>query len=146
MTIRRIEPGTPEYAQANEVRYETLYRHLGLPRRVVEDSDTGEHVNFAAFCDDSLIGFARLRLEDGDSTISQVAVSNEFRGRGIGRALTMELAKRARAAGRGDVKLKARVEVIAFYERLGFVTEGEEFLSERTGTPHKHMRRSLTDS
>jgi predicted GNAT family N-acyltransferase len=53
------------------------------------------------------------------------------------------VARRARAEGRDFLELDARVTAIAFYERLGYVAKGETFLSARTGTPHRRMRRTL---
>jgi ribosomal protein S18 acetylase RimI-like enzyme len=87
-----------------------------------------------------VIGYARIRLAEGDAKILQVCVSPEFRRRGIATALMAELMHAAREEGRDDVYLDAREHVIDYYEKLGFEGEGEMFLSPRTGTPHRVMR------
>ena len=87
-----------------------------------------------------MIGYARIRLAEGDAKILQVCVSPEYRGRGIATGLMTELMHVARAEGRDDVYLDAREHVIDYYAKLGFVGEGEMFLSRRTGTPHRVMR------
>jgi len=141
--LRYIEPGTPEYAQAAELRYEMLYAHLGLPRSLIEDSDGRRYVHIAAFEDERVVGYARIHLEGGDSQVYQVCVGEDRRGLGMASALMRELASLAVRKGRTEISLHARTHAIGFYEKLGFAAEGEEFLSPRTGTPHRVMRRPL---
>lgn len=138
--LRYIEPGTPEYAEAAEVRYEALYRDLGLGRELIADTDGRTYHHLAAFADGRVIGFARIHLERGESRIFQVSVTRRWRRHGVATAMVRELMRLARAEGRTEVTLDARVEAIALYEKLGFVVDGEEFLSPRTGTPHRPMR------
>lgn len=141
--VREIEPGTPEYEQAADVRFDALYRGLGLPRSVIEDTDGRAYRHLAVFDGDAVIGYARIWLEGGESRIFQVAVAPDRQGEGIGRRLVADLERIAVAAGRREVVLHARSHVVAFYERLGFVAEGEEFISGRACTPHRYMRKRL---
>ncbi len=89
--VRYIEPGTPEYAQAKEVRYRELYSDLGLPRSLVEDTDGRTYLHLAAFKKGQVVGYARLHLERGESKVFQVCVDRRHQGRGIARALMLEL-------------------------------------------------------
>jgi predicted GNAT family N-acyltransferase len=143
LEVREIEPGTPEYQVAAELRYDALYREWGLPRTLIEDTDGRVYRHIAVFDGGRLVGYARLWLEGGESKILQVSVASDRRGEGIGALLVEELVSMAVAAGRTEVVLDARAHVVSFYERLGFAAEGEEFISGRTGTPHRHMRRRL---
>ncbi|MDY0086951.1 MAG: GNAT family N-acetyltransferase [Coriobacteriia bacterium] len=140
--IRESEPSSPLHVEVAEVRYDALYREWGLPRSLIEDIEARTFRHAAAFDGGTVIGYARIRLEGGDSRISQVSVAPGHQGEGIGAALVEALVRMARIAGRTEVTLDARTHVIAFYERLGFVAEGKEFLSERTGTPHRRMRKA----
>jgi predicted GNAT family N-acyltransferase len=144
-TVRVIEidPDSPRYAEARELRYDALYAPLGLPRALIEDTDGRGYVHFAALADDRLLGYARLHLEGGDSQVYQVVVREEARRTGVGRALMDAVGERARAAGRTVLTLDARDRAIDFYERLGFRVVSDEFLSARTGTPHRKMRLEL---
>lgn len=141
--LRRIEPGTPDYEQAAEIRYEALYGAWGLPRTLIDDTDGRTYRHVAAFEGARVVGYGRIWLEGGESKIFQVCVAADRRDEGIGAAIVEELVGLARAMGRAEVTLDARVHAIEFYERLGFCVEGEEFISGRTGTPHRYMRRSL---
>lgn len=141
--VREIKPGTPEYARAAEVRYDALYREWGLPRSVIEDIDGRVYRHVAVFDGGTLVGYARIRLEGGGSRIFQVSVAPGRQGEGIGRLLVAEIERIAVASGRDAVELHARSHVVPFYERLGFVAEGDEFISGRAHTPHRYMRKRL---
>ncbi|MDP2181656.1 MAG: GNAT family N-acetyltransferase [Actinomycetota bacterium] len=138
--LRYVAPGTPEYEQAKGIRYECLYGEWGLPETLVEDTDGRTYVHLAAVIDEHVVGYARLHLQGGDSKLFQVCVTERWRGHGIARALVLELIGLARRQGRRQVYLDARTHVIGMYEKLGFAVEGDEFLSPRTGTPHRVMR------
>ena len=86
------------------------------------------------------IGTVRL-LADGH--IGRMAVLKNARGNGVGRSLLDAILDAARAQGLTEVFLHAQVDAIPFYERAGFVAEGEVFMD--AGIPHRSMRRALTD-
>ncbi len=139
-----IHIGTPVYDEAADLRYDALYASWGLPRSLIEDPDGRTYHNLAALDSDGrVVGYARIWLEGAHSRIFQVSVDGAWRGRGVGAALVRELMDLAAAQGRPEVLLDARANVVGFYQRLGFVEEGEEFLSVRTGTPHRTMRAKL---
>jgi len=139
-----IDVGTPEYERAAELRYDALYSEWGLPRTLIDDVDGRTYHHLAAFHPSGeIVGYARLWLEDGNSQVFQVSVDPAWRGRGVGAALVRRLMALAAHHGRTEVTLDARAHVVGFYERLGFVVTGDEFLSPRTGTPHRAMRASL---
>lgn len=141
LVVREIDPGIPENAETvARLRYDALYREWGLPRSLSEDTDGRSYRHIAVFDGHRMVGYARLHLETAEPQISQVAVARDRRGEGIGALLVETLVEMARQEGRAEVFLDARVHVIGFYERLGFEVVGEEFLSKRTGTPHRRMR------
>ena len=70
--------------------------------------------------------------------IGRMAVLSDWRGHGVGTALLRELVSRARTQGWPAVGLAAQVSAIGFYERAGFVAQGEEF--EDAGLAHRAMQ------
>ena len=138
--LRYIEPGMPEYASAKEIRYQALYGEWGLPRHLVEDTDGHTYRHLVAMSEGQVVGYVRIRLEDEDGKILQLTVDEKSRGRGIAKILMREVMDLAKREGFTEVYLDAREHVIGFYDGLGFVGEGEIFLSPRTGTPHRVMR------
>jgi len=142
--LRPILVGTPEYAEAAEIRYDALYAEWELPRSLIADTDGRTYHHLAAFDSDGrVVGYARIWLEGDESKIFQVSVAREWRGLGVGAALVCALVDLAAREGREYVELDARTHVLGFYERLGFEAHGDEFLSPRTHTPHRAMRKRV---
>lgn len=81
------------------------------------------------------LGTGRL-LPDGH--IGRMAVSAAARGLGVGAALLTALMEEARRRGFAEVVLSAQTHAIGFYERHGFVAEGEVYLD--CDIPHRLMR------
>jgi len=104
------------------------------------DAHDAEAAHFLALQADDVVGTARLRpLVDGALKAERVAVRRPFRRRGVGRALMQALEDAAVA--RGELVLNAQTAVVPFYERLGYRSEGPEFVE--AGIPHRAMRKRL---
>lgn len=73
-----------------------------------------------------------------DGKIGRVAVLAEWRGQGVGEALMHELIRMARDSGLDECYLHAQTYALPFYEKLGFVAEGGEFMD--ANIPHRAMR------
>jgi predicted GNAT family N-acyltransferase len=82
------------------------------------------------------VGTGRL-LPDGH--IGRMAVKRANRKVGIGGAILSALMQEAKRRGHNAVMLNAQLQAHAFYERYGFVREGDTFMD--AGIPHIHMRR-----
>ncbi|MGB5440274.1 MAG: GNAT family N-acetyltransferase [Gammaproteobacteria bacterium] len=72
-----------------------------------------------------------------DGRIGRMAVLKAYRRRGIGSALLAALLDHARQNGLAGVYLHAQLSAIPFYEKHGFVAEGESFMD--AGIAHKSM-------
>jgi predicted GNAT family N-acyltransferase len=79
---------------------------------------------------------------DGLGKIGRVAVHASHRGRGIGAQLMRYIHTYAYEHGFRKLWLEAQCYAIPFYEKLGYVAEGEVFLD--ANIEHRHMRRSLS--
>lgn len=80
------------------------------------------------------IGTGRLTPQQ---TIGRVAVIAAWRGRDVGLALMRVLLESARERGIGRVELHSQTHALPFYERLGFVATGDEYLE--CDIPHRTM-------
>jgi ribosomal protein S18 acetylase RimI-like enzyme len=143
MYILPLEFATPEYDAAVALRDEVLRRPLGLhftPEQLAEEYG---HYHLGAFSDDGhLIGYLNLTpLGDGTVQMRQVAVSPGLQRRGVGQALVAASEQLARREGFAAIMLHARDLAVPFYEKLGYVREGEEF--EEVTIPHWQMRKLL---
>jgi predicted GNAT family N-acyltransferase len=74
----------------------------------------------------------------GFAKVGRVAVRQQYRGLGLGAQLMRHLLAQARQLGFEGAFLHAQTQARSFYERLGFIAEGPEFLE--AGIPHCAMR------
>jgi predicted GNAT family N-acyltransferase len=134
------------FEEVLDLSYGVLYSSFGVPRGGdwYQPAD-GSRFAVAIGTDGELLGTARL-LPAPDAVahqVRQVAVSPDARRRGIGHALMGELERVAAEKGAIELWLHARENAFDFYDRLGYRAEGEIFVSELTGIPHRTMRKRL---
>jgi len=86
-----------------------------------------------------VVGTLRLIAEPETVRIGRVAVALAFRGQGIAAAMMRFAMVHEIAAGRARFRLDAQVDKVGFYERLGFVAQGEPF-DDGSGFMHLRMR------
>ncbi len=106
------------------------------------DGMDGRAIHLLAWDGDCPVGTARLLVKGDVGKIGRVCVLPEARGLGLGAALIREALEVLRGQpGVAEAYLGSQSHATGFYEKLGFVVEGEEFLD--AGIPHRHMRRAL---
>lgn len=137
--LRYIEPWSPEFAAAVELRYEVLYAPFGLPRELVAEHDRMACLHLIADVDGRLVGHARLYAQDGNAELHEVAVTKRARKKGVGTELVRELLRVAASLDRDSVQVDACCDSTRFFEKLGFEPVGDIFASERTGTPCRRL-------
>lgn len=93
--------------------------------------------------DGVLAGTARLRLTDGGRVAKgeRLAVLAPYRRHGVGVALIQALEARARALGCHILMGAAQVHALGFYQTLGYVADGDDFLD--AGIVHRHITKVL---
>jgi len=72
-----------------------------------------------------------------DGRIGRMAVLKEYRGQGIGSALLAALLEYAGQEHYAGIYLHAQLTAIPFYEKHGFMVDGEPFMD--AGILHKNM-------
>jgi predicted GNAT family N-acyltransferase len=122
--------------EAVAIRYSVFVEEQLVPEDLeIDDFDPVSVHALARAADGSAVGTGRL-LPDGH--IGRMAVLRQARGRGVGSALLRALMNESRQRGNRDAMLSAQVHAAAFYERHGYVVEGEPY--DDAGIPHVAMR------
>ncbi|RZI42796.1 GNAT family N-acetyltransferase [Herbaspirillum sp. HC18] len=127
-------------ADAQSVRYEVFVQEQKVPLDMEWDEMDASCVHAVAYDEaGKAVGTGRL-LPDGH--VGRMAVRHPARGGGIGAAILAALVDAAQIRGDRAVMLNAQTHAEPFYQRYGFVREGDVFME--AGIPHIHMRRALT--
>jgi predicted GNAT family N-acyltransferase len=131
-----------ELSQVMALRLAVFCEEQGVPEELERDAHDATALHLVVDEDGVVTGTCRL-VRDGEvMRLGRMAVARERRGAGLGALLLARAHEAARAAGAREVELHAQVDVRGFYERAGYVAEGEVF--EEAGIAHITMRRPLT--
>jgi len=141
LAVRHARPD--EIERCLDIRREVFVGEQRVPSEIEIDGRDASCTHFVALADEELIGTARLRItEDGRAKAERVAVRRAARGSGAGAALMRALEVEARTRGHDRLVLNAQVQVLPFYERLGYAVDGSEFLE--AGIAHRPMSKRLS--
>jgi predicted GNAT family N-acyltransferase len=154
MRIERLPPGaadpeisSPSYRACVEIRRKVFVDGQSVPIEIEFDGLDPSAEHFLALADGHseetpvALGTARMRIVNGAAKAERIAVLEEARGSGIGRALVASIEFHARRAGLESVRLDAQVQAAGFYEKLGYLAEGEVFIE--AGIDHRLMTKRL---
>lgn len=139
-----IDYGSSRYDELVELRYGILLKPLGLKfLDTYRPQEAGYlHVGCIESLDDRLIGGLMLIPVDNEVIrMMQVAVDTKYQGEGVGRQLVEYAGKRAKEAGYSVLVMHAMLSVVDFYEKNGFVQEGDIF--EENGITFAKMVKKL---
>ena len=142
MALKLIDHGSPEYQQMVQLRNDILRKPLGLVFLPDELEKEKEDILIGAFEDDKMLGCCMLiNTDPGTVRLRQMAVLNTLQGKGIGKALMQFAENIARDRGYRKITMQARKTATGFYEKLGYTTNGVEFLE--VTLPHVVMEKQL---
>lgn len=142
--ILDIDFGSTRYDELVQLRYKILLEPLGLKfLDMHRNKETNYlHIGCIENLDDSLVGGLILAPIDNDTIrLMQVAVDTKYQGEGIGRELVKYAEKRAKETGYTKIVMHAMLSVVNFYEKMGYVQEGEIF--EESGITFAKMVKEL---
>lgn len=122
---------------AYAIRKEVFCVEQLVPEELELDEYDAGAWHFLAFVDGVPVATARLLNKDGAAKIGRVAVLKKYRGRGLGVRVMEWAMYMAKDLKLQPMILDAQVQVIPFYEKLGFVAEGPVF--DDAGIPHRRM-------
>ena len=124
--------------RAFAIRRAVFCDEQGVGREEEFDGRDGDCRHYLASAGGETVGAARLRdAGEGEVKIERVAVLKPHRGNGFGTALMRRTIADAASSGAETIAIHAQCHAEAFYEDLGFVTEGDVF--EEAGIPHVRM-------
>ena len=126
--------------ETRALRQEVFMVEQGFSYEFDDRDLTATHITL--YEGDRAVACCRIFPESGGVWhVGRVAVCQDCRGRGLGAAVMAEAEKAAAARGGSRMALSAQVQAKGFYERLGYVQTGGEYLDEHC--PHVDMEKPL---
>jgi predicted GNAT family N-acyltransferase len=134
--VRKIS-SRAEFAKAYAIRVRVFVREQGVPKEIELDDEDKTAAHFLAAIDGRPVGTARLIIKRGQARIGRMAVLKSCRGRGVGAELLKSAIRLARRRRIRRIFLHAQVQVIGFYDKMGFRCVGPVF--KEAGIRHRKM-------
>jgi predicted GNAT family N-acyltransferase len=119
------------------IRHAVFIVEQSVPEEIEIDEHDADARHVLAFVDGVPAGTGRVTDR---GRIGRMAVLAEFRGRGIGRQILDTLIDTGRDLGAEKLALSAQCQAVPFYERAGFVLQGEIYTE--AGIEHQWMELS----
>ena len=126
MKFKLITPDGPEYEAERLLRWEILAKPHGMPPGAEVFPEEMQSLHLVALEGKRLVGCICFHPESlSNGRIFEMAVSEEYQGRGFGRKLLHELEQMLVQRGINDVYIYAREESEEFYSLMGYQPEGD---------------------
>ena len=136
-----------DQATLRGIRAEVFIGEQRVPVELEWDDLDDVATHFLIYLDDQPIGCARVipgkfnHAAEHRAYIGRMAILKPYRNRGFGESLLKSLVDYCRHQGFAEIVLHAQCHAINFYQRLGFVPEGDIFMD--AGIEHRTMRCTL---
>lgn len=144
MPIRQIKYGSKEYQESVDLRNKILRLPLGmlLDEEDLRKEKSDFHIAFLE--NNKVIGILILTPIDKDTVkMRQVAIADEYQGKGIGSGLVKFSEKAAIDFNFSKIILNARSTALGFYKKMGYETLGDEYVDESIKIPHFKMMKRI---
>ncbi|RYD59365.1 MAG: GNAT family N-acetyltransferase [Sphingobacteriales bacterium] len=139
--IRQIAVDDVYYSQIYDLREEVLRKPIGLSLKNEDLSGDADDIILGAILDNKVVGCLMIHPTDAvhKVKIRQMAVADEWQGKGLGRMLMTEAEQHSWRNNKTHIILHARVTAQPFYDKLGYHTTSDVFTE--VGIPHVVMEK-----
>lgn len=125
---------------AENIRTEVFIKEQGFENEFDETDGIAHHI--IIYEDELPVATARIFSDDNISWyIGRVAVLKQYRKKNIGSLVMNEAVKKIKSLGGRVAELSAQCRVQKFYEKMGFVQQGEKYFDEHC--EHINMKKEL---
>ncbi|MFN8608915.1 MAG: GNAT family N-acetyltransferase [Vulcanimicrobiota bacterium] len=137
----RLVQSPEERQQAFRIRKLVFVEEQGVPADLELDALDEQAVHWLSWRQGEAVATARLLIQEKQGKVGRVAVLPAWRSHGLGREVMEEIHSWGQARALEKIVLDAQVQVIPFYEKLGYQPVGDLF--EEAGIMHRRMVRWL---
>jgi len=121
------------------IRQDVFVTEQNVPLALELDDLDDETTHYVGFVGDQAVATARVAVNPATNNwhIQRVATDRQFRGHGYAAKVMQTIIADARANHAKTLDLGAQITALGFYEKLGFIGEGEIFMD--AGIQHRNM-------
>jgi len=140
----RVAQTPADVRQCLRLRWTVFVEEQGVrPSDELDAHDRAGAIHALASLDGVPCGAGRVILTGpSEAKIERMAVIDDLRGQGVGRALLQFLEGEARRRGVTKLTLFAQVHARPFYQKAGYSAVGPTF-DDGTGIPHVRMEKNV---
>lgn len=142
INIKTILYNSAAHKQMIELRNDILRKPLGLSFTPADFQKEQQNILIGAFEVNKIVGCCVLtKVNERIIQLRQMAVNNEFQGKGVGKQIVQYAEKIAQEEKYETIMMHARSVAVSFYKKLGYAIEGNEFME--VSIPHFMMKKNL---
>lgn len=142
INIKTILYNSAAHKQMIELRNDILRKPLGLSFTPADFQKEQQNILIGAFEVNKIVGCCVLtKVNEQTIQLRQMAVNNEFQGKGVGKQIVQYAEKIAQEEKYETIMMHARSVAVSFYKKLGYAIEGNEFME--VSIPHFMMKKNL---
>jgi len=135
--VVRLADGAEDRSLSSAIRRSVFVEEQSVPEALEADGLDDVSSHFLALVNGRAVATARSRKTEAGYKLERVAVLRDLRGKAVGRALVTHVLSSLPPGRR--VYVHAQHGALAFWERLGFLAQGDPF--EEAGIAHSLMIR-----
>ena len=135
-SLRKIQASDVDFLLAQQIRTAVFVQEQGVD--VLDEYDAFEEASqhYLVSVKSKAVATARWRFTASGIKLERFAVLPNFRGEGIGQYLVKQMIEEVQKHNK-PIYLHAQIQVVDFYQKLGFEKEG--LLFEEAGIQHFKM-------
>ena len=135
-SLRKIQASDVDFLLAQQIRTAVFVQEQGV--NALDEYDAFEEVSqhYLVNVDSKAVATARWRFTPNGIKLERFAVLPTYRGEGIGKYLVEQVIEEVQKHAK-PIYLHAQIQVVDFYQKLGFEKEGALF--EEAGIQHFKM-------
>jgi predicted GNAT family N-acyltransferase len=138
--IKTILYNSAAHKQMIDLRNDILRKPLGLSFTPADFQKEQQDILIGAFEVNKIVGCCVLtKVNERTIQLRQMAVNNEFQGKGVGKQIVQYAEKIAQEEKYETIMMHARSVAVSFYKKLGYAIEGNEFME--VSIPHFMMKK-----
>ena len=135
-SVRKIQASDIDFLLAQQIRTAVFVQEQGVDSLDEYDAFDELSQHYLVSVDNKAVATARWRFTTNGIKLERFAVLTTHRGEGIGQFLVKQMIKEVQKYSK-PIYLHAQIQVVDFYQKLGFEKEGVLF--EEAGIQHFKM-------